>query len=228
MTAARMAAHTQGWFALEEFAYGSWDYESRAGDAAPVTNFGPTTQVGLHLVSVHATSHWRGPGTSKCADRGTGSLVESLAAAACVPGAVFTRRPASHSRQGAQLAQLVRECASGRPLVLDVHGMRDQRDLDAEIGFGIAPTPAEVAAGWALVALLRAHGLRVAVNEVFTAAAPANVTNSVRAAGGRAFQLEIAARARPPVGSPARAQALYSALFAFAQTLTPASTPTVG
>jgi len=116
----------------------------------------------------------------------------------------------------ATVARLARATAGVPTLVVDIHGMKDSRDLDGEFGFGCTPGEAEIAAAEVLGSMMQARGLHVAFNEKHPANYVTNIVNRVRAAGGQAFQLEIAARARPPVGDPARAQALLDALQAFA------------
>ena len=211
------AIQAQRWFDLETRTYESHAYECHNGGAGETLTLGSPGPVGLCLTSVHAVNHWAAlDGTPKVADRGTGSLVEVLATSAHIRGRVITRKAKSHAHMLDAVARLARECSSGGQLVVDIHGMKDSRDLDGEFGFGFTPGEAEIAAAEVLGSMMCARGLRVAYNERHPAKYVTNVVNRVRAAGGQSFQLEIAARARPPVGDPARAQALLDALQEFA------------
>lgn len=207
----------QRWFALEERLYGSQAYESRVGSSTDTAEFDDFRRGGVCFVAIHSVMHWSWTGASKLADRGTGSLVEVLVSAVPSRGLVLAKRPESLSQLTGIVSRLSSTCASQGGVVIDLHGMRNQRDLDAEIGLGISPSVAEVETAQTLVELLSVRGLRVAVNEVFKAPVAWNVTNSVRASGGSAFQLEIAACARPPIGDPARSQGLFDALCDFAK-----------
>jgi len=211
------AVQAQRWFDLETRTYESHAYECRDGGAAETLTLGSPGPVGLCLTSVHAVNHWAATaGTPKVADRGTGSLVEVLATSAHLRGRVITRKAKSHARMMATVARLARATAGVPTLVVDIHGMKDSRDLDGEFGFGFTPGEAEIAAAEVLGSMMQARGLHVAFNEKHPANYVTNIVNRVRAAGGQSFQLEIAARARPPVGDPARAQALLDALQEFA------------
>ena len=180
----------------------------------PIEVIDATARPWLVLTAPHAVNHWR-DGKIKRADRGTGGLVRTLSGALGCCGIIHARQLDPHTETDDRL--LFRRALESRTpradSLVDFHGMRDQRDLDVEIGLGDQPNDASIALSHSVLRCLEQAGLRVAYNERYQAASPHSLTNWSRAENLAAVQVEVAARARPPVGREENEKTLLSALL---------------
>jgi len=196
-------------FATEEYA---------GAGREPVEVIDAAERPWLVLTAPHAVNHWR-DGRIKKADRGTGGLVRTLCAALGCSGVIHARQLGPDPEPDDRL--LVREAlesrAGGAISLVDFHGMRDQRDLDVEVGLGQRPDEASLTLANEVIRCLERTGLRVACNERYQAASPHALTNWSRTGNVAAVQVELAARARPPLGRTDNETRVLSALLAALQ-----------
>jgi hypothetical protein len=107
-------------------------------------------------------------------------------------------------------------------LLIDLHGMRDSYGPDVDIGLGPRPSDDVVSASNDLAKAISALGMKAGVNQVFSGDRPETLTSWAQQRGINAFQLEIAARRRPPTGSCESSMLLYNAFSRFLQLWKPA------
>src|SRR5215207_2287741 len=96
----------------------------------PIEVIPATERPWLVLAAPHAVNHWR-DGAVKLADRGTGSLVRTLSRALGCHGVIHAR--ALRLDAGVDDRVIVQDALAERArdgsVLIDFHGMRDQRDL---------------------------------------------------------------------------------------------------
>jgi len=170
----------------------------------------------LVLTAPHAVNTVK-DGAEKLADRGTGGLAAVLSQSLDCCG--VTMRGARNTSWLETLKSAVLCLRPPPRFLLDLHGMKDQRDLDAEIGIGSEPTDSAVDAAATLESLFAEAGLSCAVNEKYCGWQPSSLVKWAQGSGIVALQLELAARARPPVGQKQRAQSVLTVLMCFLEHL---------
>ncbi len=193
-----------------------WKAESRyaereyAGHDSTVVDIrGGLTRPLLVLTAPHAVNMINN-GADRLADRGTGGLAAVLSQSLDCPSVVMRGARDKSCLDTLKSAVL---CFRPRPqFILDLHGMKDQRDLDAEIGIGVAPTDYAVDLAMTLGKLFSEAGLSCVVNEKYCGWQARSLVKWAHGASIAALQLELAARVRPPIGRRQRAQKVLTVL----------------
>ena len=163
----------------------------------------------LVLTAPHAVNTIKN-GTGRPADRGTGGLTAVLSRSLDCRSVVMRGARDTFCLEMLKSAVL---CFHPRPrFLLDLHGMKDQRGLDAEIGIGCAPIDSAVDVATTLEKLFAEVGLSCAVNEKYCGWQPHSLVKWAHGIGIAALQLELAARARPPIGQRQRGQSVLTVL----------------
>jgi hypothetical protein len=186
------------WVAAEK------DFEVNSYDgrlSSPIEVIRDSTRPWLVLTAPHAVNHWR-KGVLKVADRGTGGLVRILSYELGCAGVINAKQVYSDPAYDYEHAfkDALEQFEAGAVLI-DFHGMMDQRDLDVEIGLGLFPTVDSQKLATYLGSKLEEADLRVAHNERYVSPNPGSITNWALARDLPAIQVEMAARVRPPLGS---------------------------
>lgn len=187
------------WLAAEK------DFEVNLYDGQPsarVEVAEGSTRPWLILTAPHAVNHWR-DGKLKVADRGTGGLVRILSANLGCVGVITAEQTYSDAAydEEHEFKDMLRRFEAEAAVLIDFHGMADQRDVDVEIGLGLSPTDSSEKLARHIASNLEEARLQIAYNEVYVSPNPGSITNWALARNVAATQLELAARVRPPVGS---------------------------
>jgi len=151
------------------------------------------------VTAVHAVNITR-DSRPKQADRGTAGLVLWLHDRAEVDG-LIVEQDTPDAVTGLIMDRLTR-IRSRLELVVDLHGMLDQRGIDLEIGTGGSRDSTVLTAASDLADRAKASGLCAVTDEVFRATRPDCVVTLCTQLGIPAVQIELAARIRPPKGEP--------------------------
>jgi hypothetical protein len=172
---------------------------------------------GVLLTAGHSVEHVRG-GSRKPPDLRTGGLAELVAARS---GAgvltVVGAGPGDPNRDARHPFKLaLRGLAATHAIVLDLHGMRDDHGIDVCVGSGRAD---DAALAETCRASAEAAGMRVAVNEPFSASRASTIASTAQRHGCRAAQLELAAARRDLAGRPDDAGALAAWLVGLVRAL---------
>lgn len=198
------------WIAAEkDFAANRYDGQARPA----VEVIHGSSRPWLILTAPHAVNHWR-EGNLKLADRGTGGLVRVLSRILGCQGLITAKQihlDASYDEEH-ELKDRLEEVASRNCVLIDFHGMTDQRDIDVEVGLGLSPSDASEKLALRVELELSRASLRVAHHEVYVSPHPHSITNWGLSHGLPAIQVELAARVRPPLGSHSACETLISAL----------------
>ncbi len=199
------------WIAAEED-FSANGYDGLAASAVEMIH--GSGRPWLVLTAPHAVNHWR-EGALKLADRGTGGLVRVLSRALRCYGLIAGRQTYSDPSYDDkhELKNQLMPLMDGARALIDFHGMSDQRDIDAEVGLGLFPNSTSERLALVIEAALKAAALSVAHHEVYVSPHPHSITNWGLAHGLPAVQLELAARTRPPLGSPNACETLVHALM---------------
>lgn len=172
-----------------------------------------STRPWLVLTAPHAVNHCRA-GAQKLADRGTGGLVRVLSSVLGCFGVITARQ----SRTDASYDELddFKNALAKLPFpigaIIDFHGMSNQRDLDVEMGFGLLPTVHSKTMAVKIGTSLERANLRVAYNEKYVSLNPKSITNWALSLDIPSIQVELAARARPPLGDTTTCATLMTTL----------------
>jgi hypothetical protein len=186
-------------------------YDGRAPSALEIIE--ATSRPWLILTAPHAVNHWRA-GNLKIADRGTGGLVRVLSRTLGCLGIINAKQTYSDPSYDDQhaLKDVLEHHIREDYLLVDLHGMVDQRDLDVEVGMGRRPSAKSQELADIVESALTAASLNVAHHEVYISPQPQSLTNWGLSRGVASIQVELAARVRPPLGSPRACKALLLAL----------------
>jgi hypothetical protein len=179
---------------------------------------GGSHEAKILLTAPHAVAQIRA-GNPKLAERGTGGLALSLAAASGIR-ALCAIGPQSGDPawdEDSYFKRIVRELSPVPRLIIDLHGMRDIHGPDVDVGTGLHPDDVVAQASRGLAEAISAEGLDVGVNKVFLGDRPETLTSWAQRRGIPAIQVEIAARRRPPTGSRESSMRLYCAFRRFLQ-----------
>lgn len=149
----------------------------------------------------HAVNHIR-ERKVKYAERGTGGLAELLALSTDNL-AVTVDGPLTYDPNWDQSPQLpfkktLLSTLTDSQTVVDLHGMKDDYDIDFCIGLGNAPDDKAKSIAENLSAKLVTAGFRVSRDWPFDGRRIGTITNFVQDNGYSGFQVEIAARLRYP------------------------------
>ncbi len=165
------------------------------------------------FTAAHSVRSLRG-GTSKPADVGTGGLAETLAV--LTHGAALTAigRQTGDPNWDTTAGDFKRRVLDLESrVVLDLHGLREDRPEDLIIGLGPSPNDFSWATAARLLASARSQGLQARTGPPFDATWPGTITATVQAAGGTAMQIEVGGRRRRPLSRPDDALPLLAALL---------------
>jgi hypothetical protein len=173
--------------------------EGRLGDRC-VDYFGRNPKV--IMSAPHAVRHLSREGEPKAADAATGGLVrfvsERTEIVAVVASGGWVRANANHVLDGwCPYRQVLTEVATPGTVLVDLHGMADRHGAEVCVGTGADPAPSAEAVAFA-VEHLRAAGLRVAIDNPFSASNPGTITSWAQRHNFRAFQIEVCSALRSP------------------------------
>jgi hypothetical protein len=175
---------------------------------------------GLLLVAGHSVAQTRS-GRRKKPDLRTGGLAELVGAHAGVSvlTAVGSGSGDPNRDEEHPLKLALRELAPTHAVVIDLHGMSDEHELDLCVGSGNAVQQSGLAAR--CVRGAEEAGLEVSLDEPFPARRRATLTSTAQRLGCDAIQLEIAARRRDPAVRGDEALVLVRWLLDFVAAVAP-------
>lgn len=192
---------SDGWDAAEQ-KYSDRLYLGASSNSA-VSVLNPTDRPEVLVTAPHGVVHVR-DNQDKMPDLGTGSFAELVAkASGCA--AVITARgglPDAAWYDDHPLKTQIRSLDPRPSVLIDFHGMSDQRNLDIELGLGICANRQSLNLADYFQSQLLEAGLAVAVHEKYLAPQPTMLCNWARTIGIPAtLQVELAARTRRPLAT---------------------------
>jgi hypothetical protein len=179
------------------------DYRSRGHDGrrpAGAVKICGNTASKVIFTAPHAVNHLR-DGEAKNADIWTGSLAETLAFAtgncSLTVNSSANDDPNWDLEIGTFKGTLAR-LLDNNQVVIDLHGMKDDYDIDICIGLGPSPNQQSQVMADSLADSFCERGLRVSFNWPFSATRPSTITSFVQSRRLTALQVEVAAKYRQP------------------------------
>lgn len=181
------------------------------------------------LVAAHGVNHHRPNGDAKFADRWTGSLAEVLGRMTGVSVVAATRKPHHFGlwkNRADGFARRMKQMADNHRVVIDLHGITDNHDLDLCIGIG--PLPSELEHRIAARVVDTDLDLNTTIGGPFPALRQHTLTSHLqRHTATSAVQLGIAAANRTPATDPDRAEQILHELASIVRHAERASSTTL-
>lgn len=204
-------SHIDQWITHEKD-FSTKGYESWPKDYLVKSLVQSSNQPGILLCAQHATNHYQ-DGLPKKADRGTGGLVLTLGEHS---SAGYIVKTSKEDIAEGEPESLKRKLLLAKPdLLIDIHGMREHKESDLDIGLGKSPNKMSLDAVARLQVILADTTIRVTVNQVFKASNPKTLTTWAQRNSMAAFQIEIGANMRPPEGRTEKMEVLLNGLLEF-------------
>lgn len=145
---------------------------------------------------------------------GTGGLAETLAELTGSAALTVIGRQTGDPNWDVEIGPFKRAVLeTPGPVVIDLHGFRDEASEDLIIGLGPHPSPAVRELADRLLAAAAAHGLSARTGKPFDATWPGTITATVQVAGGVALQVEVGGRGRRPRTRPETTAPVLAALL---------------
>lgn len=205
------SSHLSQWINYEKDFSEKW-YESWSKDYLVKSLVQSSNQPSVLLCAQHATNHYQ-EGLPKKADRGTGGLALTLGDRS---SAGYIIKTSNEDALNGDPQSLKRMLLLAKPdLLIDIHGMREHKESDLDIGLGKNPNKMSLDAIAMLKEILADTEIRVTVNQVFKASNPKTLTTWAQRNSMAAFQIEIGANIRPPEGRTENMDALISGFLTF-------------
>lgn len=153
-------------------------------------------------------------GQPKQADMGTGGLAEALAELTGSAALTVIGRQTGDPNWDVEIGPFKRAVLEmPGPIVVDLHGFRDEASEDLIIGLGPSPKPAVRELADRLLAAAAANGLSARTGKPFDATWPGTITATVQVAGGVALQVEVGGKGRRPRTRPETTAPVLAALL---------------